>query len=158
MGPTLQNIFYSRVRFQIDEFFSYTNKSIELVSYTDDLCISFSIDRYYDFKLIEVVCKQLESVIDELGPTFSAPECQFIAFGDQKIVKEVESLRLVSGQKNPHTKQLKYLGLILHHQLSFLPHVKYIHKIFDGVYDKQRRLQPNTFGLRHKERVIWCRG
>lgn len=93
----------------------------------------------------------MESIINELGLTFSAPKCQFIAFDDQRMVKEVESLRL---QKIPHTKQLKYLG---DHQLSFLPHVEYIHKKCNRVYDK-RHLQSNTFGLRYREMVILYKG
>lgn len=40
---------------------TFSNDKFHLVSYADDLCISFGVDKHYNYKLIEVVYQHLRA-------------------------------------------------------------------------------------------------
>lgn len=125
----------------MDEFASYNNKPFELVSYAGDFCILFRIDKHYNFNFIQVVCKYLEKVVNKLCLAFSNPKRQFTVFGDQKVVN------LIPNQPISHTRQMKYVDMIIDYNLSFVPHIEFINKKCAIIYSKLKRLQRNTFGL-----------
>lgn len=100
--------------------------------YAHDLCISFDADRQYDFELIEVTCQHFGQIINNLlGLIFSFPKYKFIVFRNRKIVQDIGSLKLVFTQPMFHTRQLKCLGVVTDHQLSFTPHIEYNQKKCD---------------------------
>lgn len=89
----------------------------ELVSYADNMCISFGIDRYYDFKLIKFIRQYLEHVDNNLRLTFSVAKCRLIVLDDQGIVHKVKAFNLVYKQFISHIRQLKNLGMIINYRL-----------------------------------------
>lgn len=48
--------------------------------------VFFSIDRDYDFNLIEVDCRYLEQIVNNCSLTFAVTKYQFIVFGNTDTV------------------------------------------------------------------------
>lgn len=65
-----------------------------------------------------------ENTINNLDLYFSVSKCQFIR------------LNLVSDQPISHAEQLEYLGIVMDDKLTFTPHIKYVQKKFDDIYNK----------------------
>lgn len=58
------------------------------------LYIQFGINKYTDFPQSELICDQLENSVTHFGSTFSLfLKCQFIAYGEWKIIDKIKNIK-----------------------------------------------------------------
>lgn len=118
---------------------------VYLQAFADDVIILLNSKVVYKF---EEICKEvLEKVwcwSIRNGLNLNIDKCGFTVIG--KKVTRVPPIRL-GGSSLSYTEELKYLGIILDRNLSWLPHLDYIREKVASVCGKLVRVSKATWGL-----------
>jgi len=90
------------------------------------LKVSFSEnEQYWKKASIIVILNKLQIWADENGFKFSTQKTPVIHFCNQRKIHPDPILK-VNNCNIPVTKEIKFLGIIFDHKLSFIPHIKYL--------------------------------
>lgn len=85
-----------------------------------------------------------------------ASKCSFSIFGDRGIdVDHVADLPLTSENSTHHKPHLKYLGVIVDENLTFILHYNMVTAKCDILYSKIARIQFNIWNLAFSKRYIY---
>ncbi|GBM16140.1 hypothetical protein AVEN_163156-1 [Araneus ventricosus] len=110
-------------------------------AYADDIVVMLRSTASYHFtNMSKPIMKNLEEWGSSYKLSFSKEKTKYLMFKFRKKITHFPSIHLY-GSRISHDKELKYLGIRLDPNQSFIPHLNKYRLIFARFTEKQEELQ-----------------
>ncbi|GBL83166.1 RNA-directed DNA polymerase from mobile element jockey [Araneus ventricosus] len=117
-------------------------------AYADDIVVKLRSTASYHFtNMSKPIMKNLEEWASSYKLSFSKEKTKYLMFKFRKKITHFPSIHLY-GSRISHDKELKYLGIRLDPNLSFIPHLNKVQTNICKIYEKTRRIAKATWDLR----------
>ncbi|GBM35748.1 hypothetical protein AVEN_108949-1 [Araneus ventricosus] len=117
-------------------------------AYADVIVVMLRSTASYHFtNMSKPIMKNLEEWASSYKLSFSKEKTKYLMFKFRKKITHFPSINLY-GSRISHDKELKYLGIRLDRNLSFIPHLNKVQTNICKIYEKTRRIARAKWGLR----------
>ncbi|GBM24831.1 Retrovirus-related Pol polyprotein from type-1 retrotransposable element R1 [Araneus ventricosus] len=117
-------------------------------AYADDIVVMLRSTVSYHFtNMSKPIMKKLEEWASSYKLSFSKEKTKNLMFKFRNKITHFPSFHLYNSRIS-HDKELKYLGIRLDPNLSFIPHLNKVLTNICTIYEKARRIERATWGLR----------